>query len=285
MYNILLFSYFKKAFLNLIKNDGFEHAGYLSFMILLSIFPFLLFIITIVGNLLSAIGTKTTVNVIISQFLGNTLEYVPEYVEHILKPSIDNIIEGPDNITIALIIISITWTSSSMVEALRTILNKVYCIYSPPPYIMRRLLSILQFFIIIFVISVFLIFYSMFSFAFEYLKIIITNSEIIPIFEYCIDIFYYPIIVIVLTTGISSIYIMLPNKTITLKEVLPGAVLVIVLWIIALKITMYYIIQSPQVNVIYGSLTSIIAAMLMFYVISICFIYGAEFNNVLLKKK
>jgi membrane protein len=88
---------------------------------------------------------------------------------------------------------------------------------------------------------------------------------------------------------VSFIYYLLPNKKQRFTRALPGTALVIAGWIGFTYLFKYYISAFSQLNVIYGSIVGMIISLLYFYVCSIIFIFGAEFNyslsNLLDEKK
>ncbi len=128
------------ALFRTIEDDGVEHSGYMSFMILLSIFPFLVFLLALTSFLgASELGQN---------FIQIFLESLPEQATESIEKRIRELLSAPPQSLMNLAIVGSIWTASSFVECLRTILNRVYQIKSPPPYIRRRLLSIIQFLII-----------------------------------------------------------------------------------------------------------------------------------------
>ena len=54
-----------KAISNLIKHDGVEHAGYMSFITLLSFFPFLIFIMSVTGFIGQSDQGKELIHIIL----------------------------------------------------------------------------------------------------------------------------------------------------------------------------------------------------------------------------
>jgi membrane protein len=129
-----------RSVVKMIDHDGVEHSGYMSFMLLVSIFPFFIFILAFTSFLgASELGEK---------FVVLALENMPEHSIESIKLRINELMSAPPQGLLTLAIVGMIWTSSSFVECLRTILNRVYEIKSPPSYILRRLLSILQFLII-----------------------------------------------------------------------------------------------------------------------------------------
>ncbi|MEY3197305.1 MAG: hypothetical protein RLZZ59_676, partial [Pseudomonadota bacterium] len=165
---------------------------------------------------------------------------------------------------------------------LRTILNRIYKINTPPPYWFRRITSIVQFFIITLVIS----------FAMFLLVIIPIGLSKIPTISNAmiahssvVEYWRYTLIFISLFGTVAALYYVIPNAKLTFVEILPGAFLTVVLWIISGQLLSKYIIYYNQLNVVYGSLGSIIITLLFFYVINVLFIYGAVFNYLYSRKK
>ncbi len=131
-----------KALVDTINHDGIEHAGYLAFLFLLSIFPFLVFMFAIAGFIgQTEIGLK-----LISIILDNKL--IPENILKSLAPRFKEIESGPPQGLLTFAIVGAIWTASSAVEGVRTILNRAYRVHTPPAYILRRLLSIGQFLVL-----------------------------------------------------------------------------------------------------------------------------------------
>lgn len=256
-----------KAVVRTVEHDGVEHAGYMSFMVLFSFFPFLVFFLVLTSLLgASELG---------SNFMSLLIESLPDSTTFAIKKSISEIMKVPPQSLMTLAVFGSVWTASSFVEGLRTILNRVYYISTPPPYLWRRLMSIIQFFIISMTIS----------FAMFLLVIVPIGLSKIPAIKESIEgykavFIYWRFILIFLSLFITvaALYYVIPNVTLTVSEVLPGAFLTVILWIISGHLLSTYIVYYNQLNIVYGSLGSIIITLLFFYVINMLFIYGAVFN-------
>ena len=134
-----------QAIVKMIDHDGIEHSGYMSFMVLLSIFPFFIFILAFTGFFgASELGEK---------FIQLALENMPAQSIDSIRSRVKELMTTPPQGLLTLAIVGRLWTSSSFVECLRTILNRVYEIKSPPNYFLRRMLSIAQFLFISTMIS------------------------------------------------------------------------------------------------------------------------------------
>lgn len=277
--------FFKKAFKILydsiddtIHHDGVEHAGYIAFLSILSLFPFLVFLVAFVGF----IG-HTEIGLKITQFILEN-QIIPADVITALKPRVDEIASGPPQGLLTISIVGAIWTASSTVEGLRTILNRAYRVTTPPAYILRRLLSIAQFLvltgIIIGVTFIFVIapgLWSKYGHV-EYIarinEFFSTSDEIISAWHY----FRYIITTVTLFIVVCIAYYVIPNIRQKWIYVTPGALAVIILWFISGSLFSAYLNNFDQVNIIYGSLGSFIAALLFFYLSATIFIFGAELN-------
>lgn len=252
------------SIVDLIRHDGVEHAGYLAFLSILSLFPSLIFLITIFG-LFGASQAGISI-------IDNVLSSTPTEIGDALAPRIHEITSGPKQSFLTIAIIGVIWTASSSVEGCRTILNRAYRVEFPPPYLWRRLFSIFEFFVIIFAIV-------------SGITIFIVVPTLLKKFDLGIhaadfDIFYLRQIAIffLLTCATSLLYYALPNAKQQITQTVPGSIFVVILWFSIGRLFELYLKNFHQVNFVYGSLAGIIASLMFFYLMSLIFIFGAEFN-------
>lgn len=252
-----------------VMHDGIEHAGYMAFLGLLSFFPFLVFLVAVAGVLgQTQMGDNFVNNIVIN--------YLPENILLALEPRINEILSGPPQGLLTIAIIGIIWTASSAVEGTRTILNRAYRVQTPPAYIWRRLLSIAQFLALIIVIIIGMTVMIFLPVIWYQIK------EYLPInpkeFEYRIHYIQYVISPAILFLVVSISYYILPNIKQRWTYVCPGTFLTLSGWVGFAYLFTSYLKNFEQVNLVYGSLGGIIASLLFFYIVSIIYIFGAEFN-------
>lgn len=258
---------------NLVENDGIELAGYLTFLALLALFPFLVLIVATAGFLgQGSLGT---------QFIELLVSHLPTESISSIRPRIDEIMSGPPQGLLTISILGAIWTASSAVEGLRTVLNRAYQVSEPPNYYWRRAVSILQ--IMLFTILIIVVM-SVLVLA----PLLISNftgftGNAVP--EGVETFFISDFIWLggsLLFLAVASLYYWLPNIKQTMFAVVPGALLVVVMWVFGAALVTFYLDNVNQVNIIYGSLSGFIATLIFFFVMNIIFIYGAEFNHELL---
>jgi|SRR3989338_535429 len=263
-YFLIPLKIFRIAIIDTVRQDGIEHAGYLAFLMLLSLFPFLIFLIAIIG-----LFGQSEAGV---QIVQTALASIPQGMVEALAPRINEIVSGPEQSLLTIAIIGVIWTASSSVEGCRTILNRAYRINFPPSYIWRRMFSIVEFFVITFAIVTAIM---VFVIAPTILKQFAANFVKI---DY--DFFYLrqAAIFSILTCAVSLLYYALPNAKQKITQTIPGSILAVFLWIALQHLFSFYLNNFHQVNFVYGSLAGIIISMMFFYLISLVFILGAEFN-------
>ena len=260
-----------RSIANFINHDGIEHAGYLSFLVLFSIFPFIIFFLTLTTILgFAEFGVK---------FVEVIIEAIPG---EIIQQRAIELLKTPPPSILTLAILGSIWTASSFVEGLRTILNRIYGLSTLPSYIFRRMLSIAQFLLI----SLFLFGGMMILVV---LPIVLSKfSEVAHIFEHLSTFWHYVryvLIFICLFLSSSALYYIIPNVKISYRSVLPGSFLTVSLWIFSAHLTSNYIKYYSQLNFIYGSIGNIIITLIFFYLVNLIFIYGAEFNHQISNEK
>lgn len=263
---------FYKAGDHAVDHDGIEHAGYLAFLGLLALFPFLVVLLSIAGALGSGEQGREFVDVVFAQMPHNVVEA--------LLPRIKEIADGPSEGLLTFAILGALWTSSSAVEGYRTILNRAYRVAAPPHFIWRRLLSIGQVLVLSFLIIMGMV-------TLVVLPILIgavSDVLALPLTEVFdtlrADLVQF-IILMLLMAVVMVLHKVLPNIKQPILWLMPGAFVTVLGWMFAARAFSYYLSGVNRINLVYGGLGGIIAVLVFFYVINVIFIYGAEFNYLL----
>jgi len=259
-----------QAIVKMIDHDGIEHSGYMSFMVLLSIFPFFIFILAFTGFFgTSELGEK---------FIQLALENMPAQSIDSIRSRVKELMTTPPQGLLTLAIVGSLWTSSSFVECLRTILNRVYEIKSPPNYFLRRMLSIAQFLFISTMISLAMLLLIIIPIGLQKLP---SFMKMIEDYKTILNFSRYFLVFLCLFITVCSLYYLIPNVKLKFSEVIPGAFLSVLLWVLSGYLLSTYLVYYNQLNIIYGSLGSIIVTLIFFYIVNMIFILGAEFNYLM----
>lgn len=258
------------AYDTVMVHDGIEHAGYLAFLGLLALFPFLVFLVAVIGVL----GQGQSG----AEFINSILQVLPADLTVAIKPRIVEIVSGPPQGLLTASILGAIWTASSAVEGIRTVLNRAYHVTTPPAYWFRRLLSIAQLILFTSIVIMGMLLVVTMPLILHQIENLLGVELSTDIRKNFGNLLFY-LTIFILFVAVSYIYYLLPNIKQRLVSVVPGAALVVILWIGAAYLFTGYLSNFDQVNLIYGSLGGVIAALVFFYICNIIFIFGAELNH------
>lgn len=277
MVNIVkkLFGYIESNILykccyNLLKHEALEFAGYLTYLTVLSIFPFIFIVFAFISTI-----DETKYGV---EFFAYILNNVPPYFRDTFGKQITDIGNGPSVNLMNVAIIGAIWTASSSVEALKSIFNRIYLVQANQHYIIGRLTSILQFMTFVFAILLALI-------AFIVLPELRAHLPEVMQFKYLGGQFNIVFLNMFLCLIVAMIYYVLTRARISFLSTIPGAIITVTVWNISSESLSYYMSNFRQVSLMYGSLASVIITLIFFYIINVALIFGAEFNRLLSVKR
>lgn len=250
---------------NLLKHEVLEFAGYLTYLNILSIFPFIFILFTFVSFIdETEYGLK---------FINYLLNYVPDYFHQTLGSQIIDISKGPSKNLLNIAVIGAIWTASSSIEALKSIFNRIYLVHEGKNYIIGRMTSIGQFlifvFMIIVVIFLFIIIPKLMNFMPDLFHFQILEGE-----------FNLTLLNIFLCLIVALIYYSLTNARMKFISTIPGAIITVIIWNITSQALSYYM-QNFQVSIMYGSLAGIIITLMFLYSLNLALMFGAELNRLL----
>ena len=120
-----------QAIMHLIDDGGMTFAGHIAFMTLFSMFPFLIFLTTVAGE----IGQSEEVRDFVTMALG----MLPPEVGDAIRPAIVEVTRNRRTGLMTVSIVAALWATSSGIEALREALNKAYGVEEPRPIWFCRL--------------------------------------------------------------------------------------------------------------------------------------------------
>ena len=265
-----------RAALNLTHHFGVEMAGHLTFLSMLALFPYLILMISLAGILGQGESGR--------QFIELVLQHLPPEAVHTIRPRVVEIISGPPHGLLTFAVLGAVWTSSSAIESVRNILNRAYHVSAPPAYLSRRLMSILQILVFTFLFLLLMLLVIVAPVIVHYFTDF--TGILVPIkFKTFMNHYFIFLGAAALFGMVASLYYVLPNVRQTRASILPGALLVVALWVGGATGVSFYLTKVSQLDLIYGSLSGLIATLIFFYVMILIFIYGAEFNHELARKK
>lgn len=260
-----IFNLIKRISKQISETDVFGLSAQLSFFFLLSLFPFLLFLITLLGYL--PIDEDIVLDLIES--------YAPEQIVTLINTNISDIIKSQNGGLLSLGILGTLWSASNGVNAIKKAFNRSYGVIEDRPYIVSRLISIgltiamVGVIVLAFLLPIFGQKIGVFLFSF------VNQSEgFLSIWNALRWIISSVIIFIVLL----ALYKLLPNLKVYFKHVIWGALFATLGWQLASLAFSYYVNTLGNYSATYGSLGAVIILMIWFYLSGIIIIIGGVIN-------
>lgn len=247
-------------------NEINSKAAEMSFYLLLSMFPFLIFTISIIVYIPTFHLNKSILTI---------RNIIPESVFTIILSIINSAI---DNKSLGFLILSFVftlWTSSRGIRSLIRWMNKSYKVKETRSFFKVCIISF------IFTISISVLIFSSI--------ILLIYGELIGYFIFNIiglnSIFIYIWNILRYIVGISTFIIILfnlykytPNKKIKTEDVIPGSIIAALVWLFISFFYSYYTNNYSNYEVIYGSIGGIIVLITWLYLSSWSILIGLEVN-------
>jgi membrane protein len=89
----------------------------------------------------------------------------------------------------------------------------------------------------------------------------------------------YLIAISLLYLVVALLYRWLPSRHLPRREILPGAAVTVLLWVLLASLFSFYLQNLARFTVTYGSLGGIVITLMFFYLSALIFIFGAELNS------
>lgn len=248
-------------------------AAEISFYLLLSLFPFLIFTISLVVY---------TPLIKLSKYIFVLDKMLPSSIFKIVSALTQSAIDNRSFNFLILSFILAMYTMSRAVLCLIRGMNKSYNIRETRPYfevLFISLVFVIMLLVLIFISMIFLVFgENIGSFLFNLIGL---DQYFMYIWNLCRYIIGIVTVIIILM----NLYRFTPNKKLTFKDVMPGAVVSTFCWIIASFCYSFYSSNFARYDIIYGSLGGIIVLMTWVYLSSWTILIGCEINARLYKRK
>lgn len=172
-------------------------------------------------------------------------------------------------------LIGAIWGASGIMGTLQVAFNKIYKVESKRSFWKQQLMAIF----LVFVTGIPMVISTVLTLFGEQLeKLLVQTYGLDNLWKY---IWGWARLGIVLLTVLSMailLYRVGTEKKQKWRQVLPGATLATILWLIATLLFNFYVQRFGSYNQVYGSLGAVIVLLIWMFITSYALLYGAEFN-------
>ncbi|HWC16789.1 MAG TPA: YihY/virulence factor BrkB family protein [Terriglobales bacterium] len=250
----------------------FNVAAGLSYYFLLSLFPLLILLATLLGYL--------PIPRLFDQALDFAARFVPSEAMGLVQKILRSVLTPSRGGLLSLGVIGTLWAASGGFSAMIDALDIAYDSRTSRPMLKQRLLAIGLTFMTGGLMALAMLFTLAGDRAGHFLSSVLHLSYV---FEHSWGLIRWGIIVSCIVLSMELLYFFGPNIQQRFKHTLPGAVVGTALWILISAAVNIYISHFANYNKTYGTIGAVIALMFWLYVSSIAILIGAELNSELLK--
>ncbi len=252
-------------------DDCMGMAAQISFYTMLGLFPFLIFLL----SLLSTFPLGESLKPLMLEALSDQMpQESAEYVAGIVLELLPHYSQGILSIGLA----ASLWGASMAVGALITTINRAYNIRTRRNYVVQKLMSI----------TLVLLLSGMWMMS---LTIILVGPGITQnIFEFMgiaseTNTFWtsirLPMAFVLNLISLSILYYFAPEARQRFLSILPGAVTSTILWMMASSAFRIFLRNFGTYNKTYGSVAGLVILMVWLYISGLIFLLGAEINSLM----
>ena len=253
-------------------DDIFALAAQLAYYLILSFFPFLIFLLTLIGfsNLDSM------------EVLGALRAMLPTSAFELIYSVIIEVIEKQNTGLLGASLLLVIWSASSAFRAVIKGINKAYGLNENRSFIKRAFIAIICTFALAFVILLTLV---MLVFG-GLIGDLLASYLPFPTVVYRVwNFLRYVLVVFMMILIFASIYRYTPSKMLRWREVIPGAIACTIGWLVVSLGFSFYINNFSNYSKIYGGLGAVIILITWLDLTSIILIIGGEINSLIVIRK
>lgn len=251
------------------EDEVFALASQLAYSLVLAFFPFLIFLMTIIGFL----------KLDSTQVLLTLKALLPDNAFNLISNTVLDIVSYQNGNLLSFSLILSIWSASTGFTAVIRGLNRAYNEKEKRGYIKVKLISILCTFGMTFVIILALV---MLVFGNVINGVLVKYSYFGGNLLYVLwSTLRYVIIIVAMIFVFAALYHYTPSKRLTWSEVMPGAIFSTVGWLVVSLGFSYYVNNFANYSRLYGSIGAVIVLMTWIFLSSNIILIGGEINAIL----
>jgi membrane protein len=250
------------------EDDMAVYAAALSYQLLFSIFPFMIFFLALLSLL--------NITEIFDWLLNQAQIILPERASELVTNIVEQLRSGASGALSFGAVVGL-WSASSAVRMTMHALNVAYEVEDPALW-KRFPLSILYTVLLaVLVIAAAALMLIGPRLAAWVAKLVGLGDVFTTVWTWA----RIPVGVVLLVLVAALIYYLFPNTGQPFRLISPGAVLAVIVWVVASLGFSWYVANFASYNAVYGSLAGAVVLLLYFFISSAIVLVGAELNSEL----
>ena len=256
-----------RAFVRLVNSQDLTHAAAIAYYALLSLFPFLLLLISILGSVTADEADRQAVLTFVLRYFPARLDFVATQLDAFRQTRLQVGAAG----SLALI-----WASLGVFGAVTSAVNQEWGVETQRGFWKHRLVSFLMLVAAGVVTILALIVVSAVQVAeASWFGVMILQFRWLTTLQLFA---FRNLATILLMLAVGLVFYWIPNTKKRFRDVWVGAVMTGLLWTAAFRGFSWYIGQGSRLTLIHGSIAAVVVFLLWVYVSSVILMYGVEFT-------
>lgn len=260
----------KRAGQDFLRDDMMTHAAALAYHVLLALFPFVIFLLTLLG----ALGLPS----FFDWLLGQARIALPPDAFGLVERVISQVRGRSHGGLLSFGIVAALWAASAGVRSLMTALNVAYDVTESRPAWRRYLLSIVY---TVGLAIMLMVAAGLMLLGPQVVGWLAEQAGIGSTFVTLWTWLRWPVAALLLLIAVAVVYYVAPDVDQPFRVVTPGSVLAVVAGIVGSLGFSFYVAHLGNYGATYGSLGSVIVLLLYFFLASLALLLGAEVNAVI----
>ena len=256
-----------RALVELVNSNDLTNAAAIAYYALLSLFPFLLLVISLLGSVTADENQRLAVLTFVFRYFPTRLDFVASQLDAFRQTRIQVGVAG----SLALI-----WSSLGVFGAITSAVNEAWGVEKQRSFLRHRMVSFLMLVAagLVMVVGLLLVsavqvaeasWFGVMLLRFHWLQALQTWA-----FRYAAT--------MILIVGVGLVFYFIPNAKTRFRDVWVGAALTGILWRLAFDGFSWYIATNTRLAFIQGSIAAVVVFLLWIYVSSVILMYGVEFT-------
>ncbi|WP_181350937.1 YihY/virulence factor BrkB family protein [Thalassobacillus sp. CUG 92003] len=262
----------KELFRRFSTDDVAGMAAQLAYFFLLSLFPFMIFLVTLLGYL-----QLSEENVL--SFLQM---YAPSETYSMIEENIQAVLNNKNTGLLSIGIIGTLWSASNGVNAIIRVFNRAYEVEEKRSLVAGRMVAIVLTIAMVMVIAIALLLpvfgKAIGVFLFSFIGVSEEFTQLWDALRWVISSLIFLIV-------LSFLYMTAPDLKVKFKDTIGGAIFATVCWQLVSLLFSFYVSNLGNFSGTYGSLGGVIVLMIWFYLSGIIIIVGGEINAILRRRR
>jgi membrane protein len=256
-----------RGLVRLVNSNDLTHAAAIAYYALLSLFPFLLLVISMFGSITADEGDRLAVLGFVFRYFPTQFDFVNTQLDAFRQTRVQVGVAGA---------LALIWASLGVFGAVTSAVNDAWGVEKQRSFLKHRMVSFLMLVAGGGVMIVGLLLVGAVEVAqASWFGVMLTRFRWLQALQ-TLTFTYSATIVLILAVGL--VYYFIPNAKTRFRDVWVGAVLTGLLWRVAFGGFSWYIGRSGSLTFIHGSIAAVVVFLLWIYVSSVILMYGVEFT-------